>query len=161
MNVNNLQLPEAYTALASKHQASGGFCNLRLAGEHDAFGNFLETELAQIYIDEFELAAKTKQLNEYFALDGCYGDSAIESSHPGAIADITDFTKIVCFGMAADGSQFCFDFRNDKAARPLSGGMMITGARFQMILRSLFLCFYNNIFIWWLSFWGGGGISTV
>lgn len=115
MNVNNLQLPEAYTALALTHQASGGFCNLRLAGEHDAFGNFLETELAQIYIDEVQLAAKTKQLNEYFALDGCYGESAIESSTPGAIADITDFTEIVCFGMAADGSQFCFDFRNDKA----------------------------------------------
>ncbi|MNF08811.1 SMI1 / KNR4 family protein [compost metagenome] len=30
--------------------------------------------------------------------------------------DIIDFTEIICFGMAGDGSPFCFDYRGGRSA---------------------------------------------
>lgn len=114
MKVKDLVLPDAYSTLSSRHQASGGFCNLRLKDEQDSFGNGLETELAQIYASESELTEKSQKFKEDFVADGCYGEPGPLSDGPGAIADITDFLKVVCFGMAGDGSPFCFDFRDSR-----------------------------------------------
>jgi hypothetical protein len=70
IKVNDLVLPDAYIVFASRYQASGGFCNLRLKDEQYSFGNGLETELTQIYIDESELTAKSQRLKEEFVADG-------------------------------------------------------------------------------------------
>ena len=119
MKVKDQVLPEAYVAFASKHQVSGGFCNLRLKSDQDSFGNSLETELAQIYVSESELVAKSEKLKEEFVCDGYYGEPGDVNEGPGAIAGITDFSQIVCFGMAGDGSPFCFDFRKHHNEPPV------------------------------------------
>lgn len=114
MKVKDLILPEAYSAFASKYQALDGFCNLRLINEQDAFNETLETELAQVYVSESQLREKSEALKQDFVCDGYYGEPGDVSDEPGAIADITDFSNIICFGMAGDGSPFCFDYRDDR-----------------------------------------------
>ena len=45
--------------------------------------------------------------------DGYYGEPSEWQNEPRFIPDIVDFSKIVCFGMSADGAPFCFDFRDN------------------------------------------------
>lgn len=116
MQMNGLDLPVEYVAFAARYRDAEGFCNLRLKEELDSFGGVLQTELAQIYTDVVELTAQTAKLGACFVGDGCYGEPGSGSAGPGAIPDIVDFTEIICFGMAGDGSQFCFDFRGARSA---------------------------------------------
>lgn len=116
MQMNGMDLPIEYVAFTARYRNAAGFCNLRLKEELDSFGNVLQTELAHIYMDEVELTAQTAQLEAFFTGDGCYGEPGSGSAGPGAIADIVDFTEVICFGMAGDGSQFCLDYRGARSA---------------------------------------------
>ena len=116
MQINGMDLPVEYIAFAARYRDAAGFCNLRLKEELDSFGRVLQTELAHIYTDAVELTARTAQLGAYFVCDGCYGEPGSGSAGPGAMPDIVDFTGIICFGMAGDGSPFCFDFRGARSA---------------------------------------------
>lgn len=112
LTINGLQLPASYCALAAKYEDIEGFCNLKLKNPKDSFGYPLECELAQIYSNEQKLKEITDSLNKYFVPDGYYGELDNNHTDPESLKDITDFKKIVCFGIAGDGSQFCFDFRD-------------------------------------------------
>lgn len=112
--INGLQLPEKFCDFAFKYKDSEGYCNLRLKKEIDCFGKHLECELAQIYPNEQELSQHTNLLSQYFVADGDYGEPGNKVSDPESIEDIIDFKKIVCFGIAGDGSQYCFDFRENR-----------------------------------------------
>ena len=87
LTINGLQLPASYCALAAKYEGFDGFCTLKLKNPKDSFNN-------------------------YFVPDGYYGELDSNDTDPESLKDITDFKKIVCFGIAGDGSQFCFDFRD-------------------------------------------------
>ena len=112
LTINGLQLPASYCALAAKYEGFYGFCNLKLKKPKDSFGYPLECELAQIYSNEQKHKEITGSLNNYFVPDGYYGELDSNDTDPESLKDITDFKKIVCFGIAGDGSQFCFDFRD-------------------------------------------------
>ncbi|MGK5006968.1 SMI1/KNR4 family protein [Janthinobacterium sp. LB2P70] len=116
MQINGLDVPSEYVAFAARYRDAQGFCNLRLKPERDSFASVLQTELAQIYTDAPELTVRTAKLGVCFVADGCYGQPGSVSAEPGAMADIVDFTEIICFGMAGDGSPFCFDYRGARGA---------------------------------------------
>lgn len=116
MQINGMDLPVEYIAFAATYRKAAGFCNVRLKEELDSFGSVLQTELAHVYTDAVELTTQTAKLGACFVADGCYGEPGSGSAGPGAIADIIDFTEIICFGMAGDGSQFCLDFRDARGA---------------------------------------------
>lgn len=82
----------------------------QLQSNTDCYGNELETELAELLETETEIIAATKKLEIDFVGDGVYGEEPGETGS-GAIADIVDFNKVVCFGYSSDGAPFCFDFR--------------------------------------------------
>ncbi|WP_257251962.1 SMI1/KNR4 family protein [Burkholderia cepacia] len=114
MIVNGNVIPSSFESFAIHYLFRSGFCNLYLKNDKDAYGNHLEVELAQIYVTEAELEKETNSLSEYFPENSDYGPAAGLHNGVSAILDIVDFGKIVCFGMAGDGSQFCFDFRMDE-----------------------------------------------
>ncbi len=98
---------------------SRGFARHRgswqLKRDFDAFGNVLETELGAVYTSIAALSEETALLPQHFQSDGYYGTPTPEQEAlPGYIPDITDFTSIVCFGIAGGGEQFCFDFRDTR-----------------------------------------------
>ena len=79
----------------------------------DCYGNFLETEISEIFVSVEDLKKQTKNLSKTFKADGFYGEIDNRITNSGAIPDIIDFTFVVAFACAADGSPFCIDFRND------------------------------------------------
>lgn len=81
--------------------------------EVDAYGNPLETELAEVYRDKETIIEATKELSEFWKPDGCYGEPSEWDTEPSMIPDIVDFSKVICFGMSGDGAPFCFDFRDN------------------------------------------------
>ncbi|MEI8592898.1 SMI1/KNR4 family protein [Photobacterium sp. Hal280] len=89
--------------------------SLQLKQESDSYGNHLETELGHICSSKDEVQCCTDALKSNFVPDGFYGSSEL-SGYPGEISDITDFSKIVCFGYSSDGSPFCLDFRDGHEA---------------------------------------------
>lgn len=113
MKINGLQLPKAFVQAVKDGALRRKYGSWLLREEKDAYGNRLETELSTVYESEDELRQATAKLNEGYQADGCYGGPSEWESEPGFIADITDFIKIICFGMSGDGADFCFDFRDD------------------------------------------------
>ena len=72
----------------------------------------METEIGDVYEDTKSITRETNNLSEGFppyALD----EPNEWENKPGYISYITDFSKIVCFGMSGDGADFCFDYRED------------------------------------------------
>ena len=89
----------------------------QLKRDIDAYGNMLETELGTVYTSVDSITSESKSLPDHFQPDGYYGrPSPGQESMPGYIPDITDFSQVVCFGIAVGGEQFCFDFRDDVAS---------------------------------------------
>lgn len=82
----------------------------QLKNTNDSYGNHLETELGQLCRNIGEIELFTKDLPLGFVADGYYGELGL-SGYPGEIEDITDFSKIICFGYSSDGAPFCFDYR--------------------------------------------------
>jgi hypothetical protein len=87
-----------------------------LREEVDSYGNHLESDLSEIYETEDALIRETNDLPKHFAPE-YFVEPSEWQNEPGLIADIIDFSKIVCFGMSGDGAPFCFDYR-DNLERP-------------------------------------------
>ena len=77
----------------------------------DAFGQFLETELGEVYDTPAKIERETAELPVGFEPKGGYGESRAELAGPGAIPDIVDFSGVLCIGMSGDGAPFCLDYR--------------------------------------------------
>ncbi|GLO44966.1 SMI1/KNR4 family protein [Pseudomonas putida] len=107
------EIPAEFAEFAERHAKNKGLCNLELKEEIDAFGNPLETELLRIYTDKETIATKSASLKNDFPITQDYGTSKEPPSTPGAIPDIVDFERILCFGTSGDGASFCFDFRQN------------------------------------------------
>ena len=72
--------------------------------------------MGEVYENEETILKETIELPKGFELNGYYGeptDLNEAKDSPGFIADIVDFSQIVCFGIAGDGAPFCFDYRED------------------------------------------------
>ena len=113
MKINGFSLPLLFLDAISVGRLKREIGSWDLIRDIDAFGNPLETSLGQVF-DTFErLKKETDELPTGFESDGYYGESASDLAGPGAIPDITDFSRIVCFAISGDGSPFCFDYRED------------------------------------------------
>ncbi len=111
MTVRGHQLPASFLrAVASGALEEVG--SWRLRSDCDAFGQPLETELAEVYDSPEAIEQETADLPAGFEPNGAYGESLPEMAGPGAIPDIVDFAGVVCFGMSGDGAPFCFDYRS-------------------------------------------------
>ena len=114
MKINGLNLPDSFLSAAREgifHREVGSW---PLKRNVDAFGNPLETELSEVYGSKERILEATAELGADWKPDGYYGESGEEENEPGFIPDITDFSKVVCFGMSGDGAPFCFDFRDSE-----------------------------------------------
>jgi hypothetical protein len=112
MTINGHQLPDAFLEAIRSGVLKREVGAWELRSECDAFGQPLETELAEVFDTADAIASATEELPEGFEANDAYGESLTETYGPSAIPDILDFSDIVCFGMAADGAPFCFDFRD-------------------------------------------------
>ena len=113
MKTNGLDLPPLFIDTISEGRLKREIGSWELIRDIDAFGNPLETSLGEVF-DTFErLKKETDELPTGFEADGYYGEPAPDLEGPGAIPDIRDFSKIVCFAISGDGSPFCFDYRED------------------------------------------------
>jgi hypothetical protein len=111
MKINCFNLPTLFLDAISQGWLKRGIGSWSLTQNIDALGNPLETELGEVF-DTFErLKKETDELPSGFEINGYYGESAPGLEEPGAIPDIHDFSKIVCFAISGDGSPFCFDYR--------------------------------------------------
>src|SRR5688572_4429467 len=113
MIIEGLRLPEAFVQAVRQGKLKREIGSWPLKEDVDAYGNPLETELGYVYEDEMTIAQETAELPQHFQPDGCYGTDEC-ANEPGFVRDITDFSNIVCFGIAGDGAPFCFDFREDR-----------------------------------------------
>ena len=84
---------------------------LRPHGGVDAYGHPLMLGLAQVYLEPIALARATLRVAIGFEADAWYGARLPTSA--GAIPDIVDFGRILCFASSSDGEPFCLDFRDD------------------------------------------------
>jgi hypothetical protein len=112
MQINDLKIPAALSeAIRSGHllRTVGSWY---LVDEFDAYGYHLETELGEVYSTPARIKEETDVLPEHFQPDGYYGESLPDLQGPGAIPDIIEFSKIICFAISGDGSSFCLDYRD-------------------------------------------------
>lgn len=115
MLINGLRLPDSFVSMLRSGKFNRPVGCWELKKSVDAYGNPLETELAEVFVTQSEITAATLELPDHFVADGDYGDDQF-AGESGLIPDITDFTKIVHFANSADGAPFCFDFREREDA---------------------------------------------
>jgi hypothetical protein len=114
MDINGLTLPNDFVADVAAGRFNRAKGSWPIREECDAYGNHLETELADVYDTSESIAHHTSELSIGFQPDGFYVRQEEEDNvNPGFIPDIFDFTQIVCFGTSSDAAPFCFDFRDD------------------------------------------------
>ncbi|MDO4881270.1 MAG: SMI1/KNR4 family protein [Capnocytophaga sp.] len=102
-----MKVPKKYFTLAKKYANS----DFEWVTENDQFGNTLETELNILYETEKEIKEESEELVEYFPVEG--EEESSDSTEPINEYDlgyITDFSKILNFGIDGSGCQFCMDF---------------------------------------------------
>lgn len=117
MTINGMQLPPLFVECVKTGRLRRSVGSWQLKNDVDDYHNPLESELGQIFPDEVRILKETRALSNYFEKDGCYGEPVelnMSRDQPGFIPDIVDFDEIVCFGISADGSPFCFDYRENK-----------------------------------------------
>lgn len=113
MLIKGLKLPVSFVETIRKGTLQREIGCWTLRKETDAYGNHLETELGQIYDSEESIFRETNLLPKGFESDEYYGETSESENNLGFIRDITDFSKIICFGVSGDGAPFCFDYRDD------------------------------------------------
>jgi hypothetical protein len=115
VQVNGLYLPDSFERAIQEGKTSRIW---RLKNGEDAYGNRLWTSVGTIYTDEDALLNETADVagvrsHDLEAPEGLTVEEEPYANDPGFVPYITDFSKIVCFGHAGDGSPFCFDFREN------------------------------------------------
>ncbi len=110
IEIAGLRVPAAFLRAVSAGLNSQGAV-LRPLNGVDAYGHPLMLGLAQVYQEPMALARATLRIAIGFEVDTWYGARLPASA--GAISDIVEFSRILCFGSSSDGEPFCFDFRDD------------------------------------------------
>ena len=113
MQINGLPIPERLVALLASGPSSRYSGSRPLCRAQDHYGNPLETELGQIFQTADKMQRETEALARHYVADGIYGEDLDDLAGPGAILDIINFERIVCFAISGDGSPFCLDYRED------------------------------------------------
>lgn len=81
----------------------------RLAGATARSGGTWEMTFGRLYLTEEAIRSSTQRMAQAFLSDCYYGDRPERAPY---LADISDFSAIVCFGEDDEGAPFCFDYRN-------------------------------------------------
>ena len=110
IEIAGLRVPPAFLRAVSAGLNPPGTVLFPRSGV-DAYGHPLMLGLAHVYQDPMALARATLRVAIGFKADAWYGARLPGSA--GAIPDIVDFSRILCFGSSSDGEPFCFDFRDD------------------------------------------------
>jgi hypothetical protein len=88
-----------------------GFWALR--ENRDAFGHPLVTELQEFYHLPGTIEQETAMLPLYYRIGGYYARSVNAAPDcAGAIPNILDFSRILCFAVSEQGFPFCLDYRD-------------------------------------------------
>ena len=111
MKLPGFDLPKSLVAGVRRGRFRRERGSWALRSDHDSFGNVLETELGEVFETAEQLASESAGLSTYFSSDGDYGSSSPELAGPGAVPDIVDFSRIICFATSGDGAPFCLDYR--------------------------------------------------
>ncbi|MCE9596615.1 MAG: SMI1/KNR4 family protein [Spirochaetia bacterium] len=99
------------------HRLPAGFQRLldnketiaRLTGASARSGGTWEMTFGKCYQSEAQIRESTDKMAAAFLSDCYYGD---RPERPPYLADITDFSQIICFAEDSEGAPFCFDYRN-------------------------------------------------
>lgn len=114
MMINGLKLPNLFVHSIETNKFHREIGSWFLKEEIDAFGNHLETDIGYMYSTITEIENQTAELKIYFPSDADLVDYSEDyKNEKGFIPYITEFSKVVEFGISGDGSPFCFDFREN------------------------------------------------
>ncbi|ATA68406.1 hypothetical protein CGC48_07050 [Capnocytophaga cynodegmi] len=108
MNKKNLKIPYNYFELISKNQ------NNKHSAQTDQYGFELDTELNILYETEEEILEESRELPEHFPPEEAEEYADEEKVNEYDLGYITDFSKILTFGMDGAGCQFCMDFSENE-----------------------------------------------
>jgi hypothetical protein len=111
MQIRGLTLPREFVGCIESGILRRARGSWQLRELHDAYGNPLETELGEVYETPERIQRESDLLPQHFQLDVADLPDAF-SSAPGFIPYITDFSRIIAFGIAGDGAPFAFDYRD-------------------------------------------------
>lgn len=114
MELAGLTVPEGFLRSAQNGLFPGGAARQPRDGI-DAYGHPLSLALAEIYDEPSTLLRATIRVAIGFEADAWYGARTPDVA--GAITDVVDFSRVLCFGSSSEGEPFCFDFR-DEPERP-------------------------------------------
>lgn len=111
MKVNGFQLPHGLVqvlATGRLHREAGCW----LMREHrDSFGDKLESDLGEVFPSVARIQHETAALPVGFPADQIPDEWPRDFIGPGAIPDIRDFSRVVCFAVCGGGQPFCLDYR--------------------------------------------------
>ena len=113
MVVNGLQLPASLVRALDRGRLRREVGSWRLKEDRDSYGNRLETELGEVFESLARIRQETAALPAGFPADQTPNAWPREFIGPGAIPDIRDFSRVVCFAVAGGGEPFCLDYRED------------------------------------------------
>ena len=113
MKINGKSLPRRFIQCIESGELDRAVGSWPMA-KVDAYGNPIQSELAEFYETESQIQEATDQVSRNFAEDGCYGEASEWIDEPGFIPDVTDFREVICFGYSGDDGPFCFDYRQRK-----------------------------------------------
>jgi hypothetical protein len=112
MVVNGLELPTAFVQLLNQPDVPE---NWMLKQDQDAYGNYWQTSIFELYTNQKRIAAATMDLAirfpEYRTPAEIEAENASSVNLPGFIPSVTDFSEIIQFGEKDGAAPFCFDFR--------------------------------------------------
>jgi hypothetical protein len=114
MMINGQIIPKIFLKALKENKFYREVGSWPIKNNVDSFGNILELDLGYVFSSENEINDKTNNLAKDFEINDIYGKESEWSKQPGFIKDITNFSKIVAFGISGDGAIFCFDFRHSK-----------------------------------------------
>jgi hypothetical protein len=110
LEIAGLPVPDLYLR-AVRISSFAGDEPFETRGGADAYGHPLTLSIVQMYQEPADLIRATTRVAIGFEPDAWYG--ARTPAITGAISDIVDFSRILCFGVSAEGEPFCFDFRDE------------------------------------------------
>lgn len=113
MTVNGHRLPATLSHALASSRLRRAVGSWPLKVNRDSFGNELETELGEVFDTLDRIREETDALPVGFPADQIPDRWPREFIGPGAIRDIRDFSRIVCFAIAGGGEPFCLDYRDD------------------------------------------------
>lgn len=115
MTINALILPSAFVEALRQKRFIRTRGSWELLEGKDAWGNPLEAGLGEVFDSEERITQETERLMRDFPSNPSelfYGPDPSENE-PGFIPPLTDFSKVICFGVSGEDDPFCLDFRTD------------------------------------------------